>query len=299
MDDFAICYVTGEEIHDETLVSIYSLLENNSQGNYELVVFDININEDFNSKLESLFSEYPEIEYKYKIIEKEKLKFVPKDSGMFHWAVNILLLLPNLLPDDIHWILYLDYDTIVYDNIMDIIDHMDHKFDVLGVMEEVRLAQANIDQVVKYVNTGVLLMNATSWRQKALSDVLLTYVRQTNPKYPDQNAVNSQISFNNIGLLPLQYNFSRSMWDQTRIEFDKSDLQPKIIHFWGPWKPWHKFSDHELDMLWDSYQQTCPVPLDINQYKSGLMIDFIESIILQNMDFDTKLRRVMNHILFS
>jgi lipopolysaccharide biosynthesis glycosyltransferase len=299
MDDFAICYVTGEGIYDETLVSVYSLLENNSQEEYDIFIFDTIIREEFSQKLESLSEGFPGIELLYQAVDEENLNLVPRDAGMFHWSTNIRLLLPKLVPDNIRWLLYIDYDTIVDANIRSIAQHVDDTFDILGVMEEVRLAQAEVGEIVKYVNAGVLLMNATSWRAEQLSESLLSYVSETKPRYADQNAVNSQISFNKIGLLPLQYNFSRRMWDQMSPETDQSGLQAKIYHFWGPWKPWHRFSGHELDSIWHRYRDACPVPLDIGQYKGSLMMDLFESIILQNMDFDAKLRRVINRILFS
>jgi lipopolysaccharide biosynthesis glycosyltransferase len=295
----AVCYVTGEGIYNQTIISIYSLLANNPENEFEIYIIDSAYNQKFSRNIQVLSANYPEIELSYRAVEEEYLDLVPRDAGMFHWSTNIRLLLPRLVPDEIEWILYLDYDTIVDDDIMPITQYLKESLYVAGVMEEVRLAQTDIDKVVKYINAGVLIMNATLWREDGLCEFLLEYVRDVKPKYADQNAINSQIDYEQIGLLPLQYNISRRMWDNISPELETNKLRPRIYHFWGPWKPWHKFSHHELDSTWQYYYNKCPIQVEIDQYKSGWLMDVIESIILQNMDFDAKLRRIINRILFS
>jgi len=295
----AVCYVTGEGIYNQTIVSISSLLANNPENEFKIYIIDSAFNEKFSRNIQLLSANYPEIEVSYRAVEEGYLDLVPRDAGMFHWSTNIRLLLPRLVPDEIEWILYLDYDTIVDDDITSITQYLKESLYVAGVMEEVRLAQTDIDKIVKYINAGVLIINATLWREDGLCEFLLEYVREVKPKYADQNAINSQIDYEQIGLLPLQYNISRRMWDNISPELNTSNLRPKIYHFWGPWKPWHKFSHHELDFIWRYYYDKCPIQIEIDQYKSGWLMDVFESIILQNMDFDAKLRRIINRILFS
>ena len=103
----------------------------------------------------------------------------------------------------------------------------------------------------QYINSGVLLMNLEEMRRDGFAKLLLEYARAhpENP-YPDQDALNALASDRHVSLHP-RWNAQTTLWDLRidELPFSSDEIQqararPAIVHFIGPFKPWHYLCTH-------------------------------------------------------
>ena len=156
------------------------------------------------------------------------------------------LFIPELLT--VENVLYLDSDIICELDIQEIFAQDMKKSVIAGVMEPglcfdpkrvKRMNKYGIDNL-KYINSGVLLLNLTQLRSRFpcfTSDILGLIARHTF-SYPDQDAINLyfQKDYENIKLLPERYNFLLSIDDRAYLEHEQ--YQGKILHYTDS-KPWN------------------------------------------------------------
>lgn len=177
--------------------------------------------------------------------------------------------LPELLPE-VDRVLYLDCDTIIRRNLSELwmtdlrgmplgavvnplYPFMDCRFlDELGVRAE------------SYFNSGVLLFDLQKWRASELTEHLLVRAReQGRQEWPDQNALN--VVLRDFWLpLPPAWNAQNTLFDlpMYMLAYDEAAIvearaNPAIIHFIGPYKPWHFRCKHKFRHLyWEHLANT-------------------------------------------
>ena len=101
------------------------------------------------------------------------------------------LLVPDVLPEDLHTALWLDSDTLVLADISALWDEGTGGHTVLAVQDSVvplvssdmgvaRYRELGLRADAKYFNTGVMLMNVQRWREQHVSDRALEYLKNTH-----------------------------------------------------------------------------------------------------------------------
>ena len=171
------------------------------------------------------------------------------------------LLIPELLPHDIHKIIYLDGDLIVRCDIKYLWSYKINNDALLAVRDMwigtqfvssergvLSYKELNIPENAFYFNAGVLVMNLKKWREQELSERIFHYLVEYQDKviYHDQDGLNA-VLWNKWSRLPEEWNVMGIVFSDDRqiccLDEDTYNFirkNPKIVHFSGPCKPWDK-----------------------------------------------------------
>lgn len=177
-------------------------------------------------------------------------------SGELSRASYFRLDIANILGSDVHKIIYLDCDLLVYDDIekMWSIDMNGKPLAAtwdLGIMASERIRKQKNHFIglpfdAPYFNAGVLMMDLDMWRKGAYAKEIIALA--TGNKYPnhDQDALN-KFFMNNWTELPLRWDVIPPVFNlftkiltkpALRKKAIEAKLHPAIFHYAGGYKPW-------------------------------------------------------------
>jgi lipopolysaccharide biosynthesis glycosyltransferase len=204
-------------------------------------------------------------------VPAERLAAFP--SGRFPRTIWARALLPELLPDAAR-VLYLDADTIVLDSPAPLwsTDLGDAPFAAVAnplypFMDDWPRERLGIDDIRQYVNSGVLLLNLDQLRREDAPGRLLAFARAhpENP-CPDQDALSALFGARHASLHP-RWNAQVTLWDLrmdqmpfTEAEVHEARRDPAIVHFIGPFKPWHYLCRHPYADRYFAHLAATPWP---------------------------------------
>lgn len=214
------------------------------------------------------------------------------------------LWLAEILPSDIDKILYLDGDVIVRHSLQSFfdIDLSDYAVGAVydGWEDNTVYNRLKYSSNLGYFNAGVLLINLAYWREYAVINDFISYMRNHSEdiKWCDQDVLNACFS-DKKKFLPLKYNFQNGfLWKNPNIDFTslgKEILEnykdPIIIHFTGE-KPWSKYQrrPNPFSSSWIKYQNYTKwkgVTTDYRPFKIRIInmcADFLRRIHLKKTD---------------
>ena len=167
------------------------------------------------------------------------------------------LFLTEILPDNLHKILYLDVDLIVRHSLLDLYNINIENYAVGAVPDR---NDANIyffnrlRYQIKYgyFNAGVLLINLDYWKKTNVLNRSIDFATKHPDRitFHDQDILNYIFHKNKINI-PLKYNFSTGLLDvklplswEYEKELHEAIKDPYILHFTRQEKPWRKKCDH-------------------------------------------------------
>lgn len=265
---------SDENFSRPLMVTLISLNENSSQ---KIVVYimDGGISRKTKMCISSLNLE--NIELKYVPINNKMLPKL-KTSAAISIASYYRLLIPQLLPQKIKKVVYLDCDVIIKKDIT-ILYNLDMENKAICAVAEMAanaryvssprglklFEQLGIKEYNKYFNAGVLLINLDKWRQKDICDKIINYLIKYD-KYVlwhDQDGLNA-ILWNDWKELDPRWNVMTALyladsWQNSvfnREDFYRIKSNPYIIHFTNKSsKPWLKESNHPYKSLYNKYLQ--------------------------------------------
>lgn len=233
-----------------TLLSINSILKNNlSKSHYKFYIFENNVT-DKNKELMRNFvhSFRQEIEFYHidtYILDQGQDLYKYLNSRITSIGMARVLI-PNLLPDNIHRVLYLDGDTLITDDLKNLYD-MNLKDKTVGMVEDSSIWQVKQIPIKKqnyYVNSGVMLIDIDKWRKEHITEQIISFLKDNfndflykdnttfiRYPFPDQDLINIVLK-NNIAFLDKRWN------NQTIPYFYLTENTKGIIHFLTKNKPW-------------------------------------------------------------
>jgi lipopolysaccharide biosynthesis glycosyltransferase len=192
-------------------------------------------------------------------------------SGYFPRSVWYRILLPELMPDA-DKVLYLDADIIVDDDLGPLW-HTDVGTHLLGAvtnpfypfMPDYPRLQLDITRPADYFNSGVLLMNLARMRaENAIGQARKIAVEHSGSLYPDQDALNIICRDRWLHLHP-RWNVQSTLFDLPAEslplpsqEVLEAVARPAVIHFIGPFKPWHYLCRHPRQALYFEHARQTP-----------------------------------------
>lgn len=151
------------------------------------------------------------------------------------------LLIPNLLPD-VHKVIYLDGDIIVKDDITEIwnIDIENFFLAAVNQLHKKRHKALSIPLELGYFNAGVMVLNLNKWRENNTSKIVIDYLKNNDNKilYLEQDALNA-VLYGKWLPLDIRWNYTTYLFERN-LKMKSSSVNPAIIHFTGPKKPWDK-----------------------------------------------------------
>lgn len=197
-----------------------------------------------------------------------------KISGHISLETYLRLLAPGLFPD-LPKALYLDADIVVRQSVHELYDETVEGAHLLAVPHISMLSAffgaergipsyrlRGIHPLTRTFNAGVMLLNLTLWRETAVSDRVLQYLRdfKEHVLWWDQDGLNS-ILYGCWKPLPVKWNlmtshFSRGRtWKDSTLDeesYRAAQEDPAIVHYSFVPKPWEKCYDGPFGALWKS-----------------------------------------------
>lgn len=234
------------DYYEAAIIMLRSLLFNNRDSEIAVYLFHAELDEKRIAGLRRLIERNNGVLHVIKVND-DVMKNVP--VGSLSKETYYRLLAPELLPEELDRVLYLDLDMIITGDISTIYhaDFQDNLFMAvpdtsLGIDETKKKLRLKNDAV--YINAGVLLMNLELLRkefdlQKALDYAIKHAERVLNC---DQDVINVLYG-DRIGYLEWKYNYEARFHSVSEIvlyPFRMKQLlaKIKIIHYMGSKKPW-------------------------------------------------------------
>ena len=180
--------------------------------------------------------------------------------NVFTWTP---VFVPELLPDATGNVAHFDIDMLFNDDVSKLLD-LDLGDDLIAAVAEYHRGGGAVEariwgdgilppEAERYFNTGTLVFNVAKCREERTAERILEWYR-ANYAVADrieQDAWNA-LFWRRTRLLPLRWNFhdrlvkSFARWDLREKywlgnppkECLEAALDPAILHFWGPKKPW-------------------------------------------------------------
>lgn len=177
-------------------------------------------------------------------------------GGHINKAAYYRLAITEILPPSIEKVLYLDADLIVRFDISelcntDISAHYAAAIQDIGIESKGTLLRKILGMPPQepYFNSGVLLLNATKWREESINSKVINFINDNAEKiiYADQDGLNAILWGKWVPVHP-KWNVYRVAfrkyykWHERRKlskEFIEAVKNPCIVHFTGALKPWH------------------------------------------------------------
>lgn len=211
------------------------------------------------------------------VIDQAALSGVP-DPVCFSKSAYNRLLIPDLLPQDVTKVIYLDSDIVVLRSLRPMWD-IELKEDEPAAMavdcgcSNVKFHnRIGIPLSQPYCNSGVILMNLSCWRSEQIGQKCINRQKECNYPLVDQDPMNCVIG-SRVKNLHLRFNLQvffllrpEDEWllDKSRFfsQVYEAKEAPVIIHFADGLKPWHEGCPHAEE--WLKYKSMSPwrdVPL--------------------------------------
>ena len=162
-----------------------------------------------------------------------------KIDGHITSVTYFRLRIEQLLPAKVKRVLYLDSDIIIRGDISELldIDLLGFPFgavpDVLQDKDKRIRAKIGLNPTARYFNAGVLVIDLPRWRADRIGGRAIEYCRTSRDSITwwDQCALNHVVNG--------QFYILDEKWN-AQSDSSKSQLRSApIIHFTGPFKPWH------------------------------------------------------------
>jgi lipopolysaccharide biosynthesis glycosyltransferase len=262
-------------------VTIHSLLSNLEPGrSVHIYVLDGGIRESYKQKiLSSIDLKHVTVSWiRPSGILAKTLEEKVAASDKWPLSSYYRILLPQIVPQEIKKIIYLDVDTVVQGDLAEIwdIDIADrHLLAVPDVCDPLISGTGHLTGYKdfgiaddwKYFNAGVLVINLEKWRTDQTADKILDFLK-TYPQYvlfADQDGLNMVLA-NQWGELPPKWNQMHAIHDfQSWQEspYSEEDYQsalhdPAVIHFTTVPKPWQAGCIHPQRDLFYKYLDMTP-----------------------------------------
>lgn len=194
-------------------------------------------------------------------------------SGGWSHEIYYRLFAPYLL-QDIEEIVYLDGDTIVNGNLVELkkirelaVSNYNESFVIAAVpndIQEEHKIRLGLSNENTYINSGVMIINLRKWRETYSLEEMCNKLVQMKAelKFPDQDFINV-VWRNEIHLLGKTYNYMVNLAERDKAYFKIKN--PLICHYVLA-KPWVDYFEYKTDYFYLKYL-----------YKSG---EYIEAIRL-------------------
>jgi lipopolysaccharide biosynthesis glycosyltransferase len=182
-------------------------------------------------------------------------------SERYPASTYLKVLIPHFLPDWVAKAIYLDCDLIVHANIADLWDVPLGGNALLAVQDDgapsigsarglENYRELGLDPSLLYFNSGVLVFDLRSWRERGLAQRVIDYVaaHPDQVRFGEQHALNAVLA-RDWGTLQARWNQQVWVWDKQ----EKEAYQPGILHFVFTSKPWKPAGAHWTNGIFDRY----------------------------------------------
>lgn len=258
-------------------VTLVSLLENNPRNHFDILVVTLHMAQSDRNRLSALVARFSNARLRFQPFDIGGYSHFRTDGHISH-ASYLRIFIPDILPESVEKVLYLDCDIVVRDDIAPLWN-LELGDSLLGAARNlffVRHADLEMPEDADYFNAGVLLMNLKRWREADGTARLIRFIEAHHDHLwaHDQDALNAVFCGDFLELAP-RWNFQTSMlWsepdglDLSYREFRQLLVDPAIVHYTTPSKPWHFSNTHPYKSTYYHYLAKTPyssfAPRDIS-----------------------------------
>lgn len=285
-EDMHIVYNCDEGFAPYVAVSIVSLLENNRDAEgIHIHLLKNGMRKETAELLRSMVSSYgsarslefadiSDMEQRLKELTGRELSL-----GRFGAVAFGRILAPELV-GDADRLLYIDGDTLVLGSLKKLWQQGLKSGSLASMAMEPTIypetkSSIGLSDSEPYYNSGVILMDAVSWRKERVFERAVTYMGSSEGSlsFPDQDVLNI-ILRGRVTPMPQRYNFMSGYTYQSykvlrrhapwfeppggREGFERARKHPAILHFAGDERPWIAGSMCRGKKLYRSYQSLTP-----------------------------------------
>lgn len=202
-----------------------------------------------------------------------------------HWTIYTWyrILIPNILPNLIKKVIYLDADTLVVSDLSNVFSiDMDGKS--IAAVEDIYSNNKEIynrlgyDSSKRYICAGVMLMNLDYWRKNNITEKIIdeAHIHCEKIIFPDQDSINSICHDTKI-ILPLRFGILgaffeiKNFYQQYNSQLRDCLLSPGIIHYANR-PPWIKErATHPMQSEWEKYNKMLRHPVQQFYESKGIL----------------------------
>lgn len=250
-----------------TGVLMHSIGQNNQEVSYYILT-DGKLAPKNQKSLEKIAEQY-DCKIQFLAVDLSNMTHMPVGRGdqpiHITKAAYFRLFVSDLLPKDVHKVLYLDSDIVVRKSLRELweTDLDGYSTGVVHDVNEMKHTQSRrlpYPMEKGYFNSGVLLINLDYWREHCMIERFMVFSKQHEAilTLHDQDILNS-VLHDSLKWLPLTYNFENgfvlndryiSFPDQMLAEINATKSDPAIIHFASGDKPWKITCYHPYCAVW-------------------------------------------------
>jgi lipopolysaccharide biosynthesis glycosyltransferase len=261
MTQINLLFATDNNYIEHVAVVLASVFDNNPNANFKIYYIIDEVSVKNKIKFESFLIKY-----------NCKVEFLLIDCTIFnsvvlthHFSKSVYfrLMMAELVKED--KILYLDADTIVLNNIIELYETSIENTFLAAVLDPKfnRHSELLMNINSKYFNSGVLLVNLNKWREACIFQKCLEYldINKANIELADQDVLNGVLDGNFRILNPI-YNQQVVFYEKWVLLslncYSKADIllalnNPVVVHFSGSYKPWRLRFSHKYKFKYWKY----------------------------------------------
>lgn len=282
-----IVYATDSNYLPVCSTSVVSLCSSNRDfKKINIHILTLNLTDKEISKFKTLERKFENISIFFYKMDEIIREYEINNQG-FSLGAYLRLFMGEVLSTEIKKILYLDGDTLVIGNLLELWEiNMEDNF-CGGILDPVTLdakTRVGLRENDKYFNTGVLLINLEKWRNEGVENKLIDFLRMKkgNVFHHDQGLINAVIrdwvelnpkfdlmgpylSFNRKQLIKIFGNKEIS----SQEDIDEAKKSPIIIHD----KLWARFWIHPYKRKFRFYNNLSPFGKPIDKVKKSQKIN--------------------------
>lgn len=250
-----LCFNCDTRYIQHFIIALTSILHNAHEDDYFIIYLLSNDLSPEDIAIILSLKNIRHFEIEFISIDAEKFNNFPVDCHV-SIATYFRLLLPEVIPQHINKILYLDCDIIVENSLSELYNtDISHYY--LGAVEDFcSYSSLHYNEYTykiyrdKYFNAGILLLNLQKLRHIGLYDKACQFLREVGkPRWWDQDILNMLFESKDIFYLPPQFNM-QYWYSNATLRADEALIgrhyaqlcTPVIIHFLTDIKPWYNFA---------------------------------------------------------
>ncbi|HLP90763.1 MAG TPA: glycosyltransferase family 8 protein [Nostocaceae cyanobacterium] len=256
-------------------VAVTSLILNNLEHLHKVHIVTKTVSADLNQKINQL-KEKTNIDFQVYEVNDEDVKNL-KVSEHISSAAYYRLLAPDLLPQNLSKILYLDSDLVVNGSILELYNYDLTDYIIAAYRGDGKSITAKKRLELKgdyYFNSGVMLINLQAWHRHNIGKQCIEYIRE----YPEKVILWDQDALNKI--IDGQFLHLDKKWNSLVDLFggqSKVDDKSIITHFIGSLKPWQAWCiSPEKEIYWSYLKQSpwasarAEIPNNLDKWLSAI-----------------------------
>lgn len=235
-------------------VMIHSIIVNsNDEENYDIVVLTQDMSGETKQLIESVANQKKNISIRFCYIQEFLEGYTFREKEHIPSVTCSRLLIPEIF-EAYEKVVWFDVDAVANRDIAELY-HIDIEDNLIAAAHDIGMAGGDgSDEMFctlemsrnEYVNTGVMVLNCAELRKQLTTEELLNTAARDDFENMDQDALNFHCK-GKICYFDMKWNTNATNMNSSRAnaifaeEYRKAVIDPYVVHFIGPVKPWDNF----------------------------------------------------------